>query len=114
MPGRAAPRRAAPVSDGPEGGPMRRFVALSVVGTVVLGWHMAGPGRARGDVALTLYVATKPDQQSGLYHYDFKLVVDNRTGVWAPGQGYGGLVFGAAPPAPPPRPLAPIPLHPRR
>src|SRR5262249_38117797 len=33
---------------------------------------------------------------NGLYQYDFNLYLDNHSGTWSPGQGFGWFIFGDA------------------
>lgn len=50
-------------------------------------------GESNSPLKLTVHVGPDP-MQPGLYRYDFNLVLDNNTGTWLPGQGFGGLIFG--------------------
>jgi hypothetical protein len=43
---------------------------------------------------LTLYFSVTNDPTPGLYDYSFTLVLDNHTGSYLSGQGFGGIVFG--------------------
>jgi hypothetical protein len=43
---------------------------------------------------LTLYFTVNQDPTPGLFDYTFRLVLDNHTGSFQPGQGFGGIVFG--------------------
>jgi hypothetical protein len=48
------------------------------------------------DSPLSLYYTLTADSTPGLYDYKFTLVLDNHDGTFAPGQGFGGIVFGDA------------------
>jgi hypothetical protein len=76
---------------------VRRYLGVSLC-VAALGLC---PARARAQSdemtsALSLFVTVKPDSTPGLYDYTFELDLTNRTETWAPGQGYGGFVFGDA------------------
>ena len=43
---------------------------------------------------LQLSFTVKTDSTPGLYDYSFTLLLDNHTGTFQPGQGFGGIVFG--------------------
>jgi hypothetical protein len=61
------------------------LMLLLVIGFSIVSVTMASP--------LTLDYSVNSDGQ-GLYHYSFRLKLDNHDGSWAPGQGWSGLVFG--------------------
>ena len=60
------------------------------------GIHIAtpGPGLSASDRALGLSYQVTPTGTG--FDYDFELTLTNNDGSWAPGQGYGWLIFGDA------------------
>lgn len=66
---------------------MTKFaIALAALGLLAA---TAEAGPLRLDYAVT-------DLGGGLYDYEFTLVLDNADSSWAPGQGWGWLIFGDA------------------
>ena len=62
-------------------------------------WVAGAPAVALGqpvvqESPLQLYFTVTSDPTPGLYDYTFTLVLDNQTGSYLPGQGFGGIVFG--------------------
>ncbi len=55
---------------------------------------------AQADPTTLWYEVT--DIGGGLYDYEFSLVLDNLDGTWAPGQGWGWIMFGDAQQSPSP------------
>jgi hypothetical protein len=77
---------------------MRRS-ALLACAALAAAWAVGEPTPAVAqpvvqESALTLYYQVTGDPTPGLYDYNFKLVLDNHTGTYLPGQGFGGIVFG--------------------
>ncbi|MGE3821464.1 MAG: hypothetical protein AB7I30_18800 [Isosphaeraceae bacterium] len=91
---------------------MRRIMMRMVVVPLFVLGSGAVLHPARADVEVFLRVGIAPAVQPGLYHYIFVLSLDNPTGTWVPGQGYGGIVFGDVPAAGAPSPIADFTLDP--
>jgi hypothetical protein len=71
---------------------MRRCIVL---GLAVLALWMGRGDVTRADSPFSLYYMIT-DLGNGTYDYSFDLVLDNNSGTWAAGQGFGWFIFGDA------------------